>query len=363
MKSESFFKGVRNKQAIEVSSKPAVLAILYRLAMFTPRNGTEDKKWILIKWRDIGLTEQPFRDAKDYIKRNGLGTFRRTNRGTEFKLTSKTIFDINNIHENEQRNDQGTDVYIQESNKKIKQEKEIYKEKNLEPITASTYQNNSEPLQSSAKVSPLLEQVIALGKRMGVKLEITTGFEHIESKFQQKTILDVAENLFAWVADNPKQKASTARLLNFLKSDQQKKLASAQPKEGSVLARWEKQSSVVQLPAMQKVEASTVVQKQIKLTPEQERLRALQKRIQQIGESKGIEMTFGFSSLTFAQISHLSDEIILEEAKAMLELEIRKYADMPASERKPLKNFSVGERQMLARVRIHTLKAMENVPF
>lgn len=361
MKSESFFKVNRNKLAFEISNKRNVVAILFKLGLFSSR--TDEGKFVDIKWSEMGMTRGEFREACEYISNNQLATIRTTNRATSIRLISNTIIDINNFPTTSRATSQQPAYNNKNINKNIKQEKEIYKEKSLEPITALTYQNNSEPLQISAKVSPLLEQVIALGKRMGVKLEITTGFEHIESKFQPKTILDVAENLFAWVADNPKQKASTARLLNFLKSDQKKQQSAIQPKEGSVLARWEKQSSVVNLPAMQKVETSTVVPKQIKLTPEQQRLWALQKRIQQIGESKGIEMTFGFSLSTFAQISHLSDEIIIEEAKAMLELEIRKYADMPASERKPLKKFPLGERQMLARVRIHTLKAMENVPF
>lgn len=118
MKSDSFFKVYRNKKLIEISDKPIVLAILVKLGLFTKRDGGEDGKFVLIQWKKMGITEQQFRTAKDYILNNGLATFRRTFGGTEFCLNSKAIIDINE----EQTTDPTTDKQRNHNNKNIKQE-------------------------------------------------------------------------------------------------------------------------------------------------------------------------------------------------------------------------------------------------
>lgn len=218
-KTQSFFKGVRSKIAIEISKKPAVLIILYRLAMFTPRTGDEEKKWVLIKWGDIGLSRQQFRDAKDYIVRNHLGTIRRTIWGTMFKLIGNSVFDINEEDGNHMKNHRGTISSIQEGNKKIKQE-DIYSdlEKNSDQ---NLPEKKPEDLPSSVKVSALHEKVLHLGEDYGVKL-VTKGirFEKIEAAYQHDHVLAVAEALFLWAVDSKNLKeVSTARLKKFLIQD------------------------------------------------------------------------------------------------------------------------------------------------
>lgn len=219
MSTLSFFKGIRSKKAFEISDNLPVLGILNKLALFTSRTGNEENKWVKVDYRKMGLTEQQFRSAKTYILNNELATSRATNKGTWFKLTSKSLFDIN---EN-QTTSRTTDAQRAYNNKNIRQEditRNIYT-KNIEISEPEKlpYQDSEKPLQSSAKVSPLCQQVIDLGIDMGVKLVINTGFAVIEKRYPAKKILDVAENMFTWIADHPKEKPSTARLLTFLKRD------------------------------------------------------------------------------------------------------------------------------------------------
>lgn len=219
MSTHSFFKGIRSKKAIEVSDNLPVLGILNKLALFTPRTSDEENKWVKVDYRKMGLTEQQFRSAKTYILNNELATSRATNKGTWFKLTSKSLYDIN---EN-QTTSRPTDAQRAYNNKNIKQEditRSIYSKKTVvNDLEKAPSQNPEKPLQSTVKVSPLCQQVIDLGVEMGISLVINSNFDLIEKRYPAKKVIDVAENMFTWVADHPKEKPSTARLLRFLKRD------------------------------------------------------------------------------------------------------------------------------------------------
>lgn len=357
-------------------------------------HGLEIGEAMLGDFETYGMTESVYRTAKKNLRKYGIISTRTTNKGTIAKILCKTIFNINDEAVVEKLTDRSrTDDDYQEG-KEYKEEELLSKdnrensklgssEKKVGEVTHSTLIGNSEePLQNSAKVSPKYgnEDVNAMLLMLG---------NFCQEKFGRKVFSDKAGMLRINASNLVKLKLSHDEIRrrlgiiiesessfkigkmksvygiydlvkHFDKSDEleakkRKELnnriqSSNQPKEGSVLARWEKQSSVVNLPTMQKIEASTVVPKQQELTQEQQRLRSLQERIRKLGESRGIEMTFGFSSATFSKIAYLSDENIIEESKAMLELEIRKLGDLPATERKPLKKFPIGERQLLARI-------------
>lgn len=152
MTNESFFKCVRSDIAREVAKKPGVLMILFHLALVTPRTGADENKWVKVNYRSFGLTREQFRYSLAYISNHQLATSRTTNRGTWIKLTSKSLFDINESANNQQNNQPTTSLYIQEEriNNTYKQT-----EPKKELITASTItEENAAPFQNvSAKVS------------------------------------------------------------------------------------------------------------------------------------------------------------------------------------------------------------------
>jgi hypothetical protein len=95
MKTQSFFKVIRGKRAIEISNKPNVLAILFKLGLFTPRSGDEESKFIRIKWSEMAMTKDEFEWARDYLVNTQLTLCRTSNKGTWFKLISSSLIDIN----------------------------------------------------------------------------------------------------------------------------------------------------------------------------------------------------------------------------------------------------------------------------
>lgn len=213
--------------------KPLRLAVLYEMATRAMKN--PDRVCFMSKWEykkfslkrsQKNQIERVLRDLETgqeraaYVQRTG----RKDNESgaVEYRLVDNIYIDTSKTSKKAQQAAYGPGTGQERAETKEKSrynKKEIYKEKSLELKSNQSYEEPESTLQSSAKVSQLCQQVIDLGKKMGVELEITTRFQVIEEQFPASQVLRVAEAMFAWISDNPKKRPSTARLLTFLRSD------------------------------------------------------------------------------------------------------------------------------------------------
>lgn len=188
---QSFFKCMRSEIAKEVGKRPAVLTVLFHLAMMTPRTGPEENKWIKIDYVSLGLTRKQFRTAEEYILRGQLGASRRANKGTWIKLISNTIFDINEDGRGQHQGQQGASLYIQEE----RNNNNIYKtEPKKEPVSTLT-EENTPPFQTFApKVSlpirtPLEQAMVHAAIKGGKSIRFTANEISAIAEFDQASVM------------------------------------------------------------------------------------------------------------------------------------------------------------------------------
>lgn len=337
-----------------------------------------------------GMSRQTYRTALAHLKKYQIINHRTTNKGTIVKIVCKTIFDINQDEDVKNlTNEQPSSNHYQEG-KEYKEKEVISKdisedslkvpvESKKETITQATYQNNSEPpLQSSAKVSPPkphgdpgVNRVMALLTKFCTEKLGRGTFSDPQHKqrFNASNILklgysdeEMVRRLTVILEGGNNFKISKMKsvygmwdlIKNFDKSDEaeaqkQKELAKwkeqkkAEAEKPSTLARWNQESTTMKSPVMQKIEANTlpVVQaKPVADTPEKKRVANLHKMFEELGVKRGIPMKFGVAACDIVKIN-ASDEEILRAGEHMLDLEIRKHQDLPASERIPLKEFPI----------------------
>jgi hypothetical protein len=112
-----FIKLSRSENTRELLKRPKSFALLALIALRARRSGDLNVHELGIgealvgDCEAIGLTQQEYRTAKNFLERLGLATFRGTNRGTVAKLIDCTIFDINLLPDNELFNRQATNRY------------------------------------------------------------------------------------------------------------------------------------------------------------------------------------------------------------------------------------------------------------
>lgn len=210
--------------------KPLRLAVLYAMASRAMKNPervcfmskNEFKKFGLKKsqWNQI---ERVLRDLETGNKRatyvSRTGRVDEETGAIEFRLIDNIFIDTSKTNKKAQRASHGqpTGNKRAQTKEKSRYKKEIYKEKSLESKSIQPYEESEEPLQSSAKVSPVAQQVLNLAAKFGVTIEVNVSFELLEERFDSALIIKKAEDMFIWLIDNKKVKATTARLLTFLK--------------------------------------------------------------------------------------------------------------------------------------------------
>ena len=169
--------------------KPLRLAVLYAMASRAMKNPervcfmskNEFKKFGLKKsqWNQI---ERVLRDLETGNKRatyvSRTGRVDEETGAIEFRLIDNIFIDTSKTNKKAQRASHGqpTGNKRAQTKEKSRYKKEIYKEKSLESKSIQPYEESEEPLQSSAKVSPVAQQVLNLAAKFGVTIEVNVGF-------------------------------------------------------------------------------------------------------------------------------------------------------------------------------------------
>ena len=209
--------------------KPLRIAVLYEMATRAMKN--PERVCFMSKWefKKFGLKssqknqiERVLRDLETgqeraaYVQRTGRKDDE--SGAVEYRLIDNRNIDTSKTSKKGQRAAHGpaTGQQRAETKEKSRYKKEIYKEKSLESKSIQPYEESEEPLQSSAKVSPVAQQVLNLAAKFGVTIEVNVSFELLEERFDSALIIKKAEDLFIWLIDKKKFEATTARLLKFL---------------------------------------------------------------------------------------------------------------------------------------------------
>lgn len=99
--SDSFFKTMRSSVGIELLKDPPAYLLLSQIAYRARwtddynKNGLSIGQALIGDYKNIGLTEKQYRNAKNRLERGGFATFKRAYNGTVATLTNSDVFDIN----------------------------------------------------------------------------------------------------------------------------------------------------------------------------------------------------------------------------------------------------------------------------
>lgn len=339
--------------------KPLRLAVLYEMAtraMKNPHRVCFMSKWefkkFSLKSSQKNQIERVLHDLEAgqeraaYIQRTGRKD--EESGAVEYKLIDNRNIDTSKTSKNSQRAADGPQTGQERAETKEKSrynKKEIYKEKILEFQPDQPHESSEEPLQSSAKVSPLCQRVIDLGKTYNMAFIINNiQFATIESKYPDDAILKKADDMFLWCADNKKNKPTSSRLLFFLRNDRSTSLSKVTTKENFSSPR----TNFISTPNMQKInpvylEAINAPKKETQMVV---RMRSINDRFQKIGKQRGVTIEFNVPSLELAKID-CSDEDIINAGLRLLDAEVRRNNDAPIAERRVIKEFKIKTLQLV----------------
>ena len=336
-----------------LTEKPLRLAVLYEMATRAMKN--PDRVCFMSKWEfkkfslkssQKNQIERVLHDLETgqeraaYIQRTGRKD--EESGAVEYRLIDNRNIDTSKTSKNSQRAADGPRTGQERAETKEKSrynKKEIYKEKSLEFQPDQPYERSEEPLQSPAKVSPLCQKVIELGKNYGMEFIINNvQFSTIESKYSEEAILKKADDMFIWCADKTKDKPTSSRLLFFLRNDRSTSLPKVPTKEKLPSPR----TNFVSTPNMQKINPVYLdaINAPKKETPMIVRMRTINDRFQKVGKQRGITIEFNVPSLELAKIDN-SDEDIINAGLRLLDAEIRRNNDAPITERRVIKEFKI----------------------
>lgn len=123
----SFLKLMKNKATMELlTNAPNAFLLLTQIALRAKRtydfnvHGLEIGQAFIGDYKNIGLTEQKYRAAKEQLEMWGFATFKGTNKGTIATLINSRIYDINK--EGQQRPKQRSNNDRTTTNKNIKED-------------------------------------------------------------------------------------------------------------------------------------------------------------------------------------------------------------------------------------------------
>lgn len=101
MSNQSFFKTIRSSVGIELLKDPPAYLLLSQIAYRARwsdeynKDGLTMGQALIGDYKNIGLTEKQYRNAKNRLERGGFATFKRAYNGTIATLVNSNVFDIN----------------------------------------------------------------------------------------------------------------------------------------------------------------------------------------------------------------------------------------------------------------------------
>lgn len=105
---ESWIKCHRTEESLQLATKPEAFMLLWQIAYRAQRKGTFNLHNLKVgeaflgDYKNLGMTQGQYRQAKKFLQKHGFATFMGTNKGTIATLTDITVFDLNLEHQNEQ---------------------------------------------------------------------------------------------------------------------------------------------------------------------------------------------------------------------------------------------------------------------